>query len=131
MGLICRSVKIAPSFKLTLRSNTILRCLVWKFQVWMKLVKILTMCLYKKYAINISKPDEWLQLLCFKKSGFHFTHENADVRCCKFSSNSCSWYLLADFFIKFRVVVFKNKLCYWNDLFSRYITNACFINPFP
>ena len=116
-------MKIAPSFKLTLRSNTILKCLVCKFQVWMKLAKVLTMCLYKKHAINISKPNEWLQLLRFKKSGFHFNHENANGRCWKFSSNSCSWHLLADFFIRFRVV-FKNKRCYWNDLFSRYITNA-------
>ena len=28
------------------------------------------MCPYKKYAINVSKPNEWLQLLSVSKTGF-------------------------------------------------------------
>ena len=51
-----------------------------------------------------------MQLLCFKKTGFHFIHENTSVRWCKFSSNSCSWNLPGKFFLKLKVVVLRKTL---------------------
>ena len=45
--------------------NTILRCFISKdFKLFF------TMCPYKKYVINVSKPNEWLQLLSVSKTGF-------------------------------------------------------------
>ena len=96
--------------------------LVGKFNVGVVVIRFfkelfqffLTKCSYEENILDISKPDQKLKLLCIKEFSFYFVHKNGSICRRKFSTNSSLWYLVFNFLIKLKTVVFKNKCCHFS-----------------
>ena len=92
--------------------------LMGKFNVRVVVIKIFqfffTMCLNEENIIDISKPYQRLKLLCIKEISFYFIHKNGSMCRSKFCTNGSHLYLVFNFSIKFKVVVFKNKCCHFD-----------------
>ena len=105
--------------------NTIFTWLICKFKIRVTSIKffkkwikfLLSMGPNKKHIIYISKPYQRFHFLSLKKTSFYFAHKYAGVRRGELSSYCRSRNLPLNFTVKFEIVVLKNKLCHFNQIF--------------
>ena len=77
-------------------------------------------CPNEKNIINIPEPNPRLNLFIFEKRILHVVHMYTRIWWVKFRTNSCSRYLMLHIWVKFKIVIFKNKFSHFNQILSSY-----------
>ena len=83
---------------------------------------------YKECIISISQSDPQFQVLLLWELCLHPIHRNTCVLRSKRSSNSCTWYLLFNHWIKSYVIVFKDERSHFKLIFCRIFLSTCWFN---
>ena len=131
-SLTCNFVSILPCLNLTLRSRNA-TFLLWELLPNFKLEQRLwrssknnfifswPFVQGKKMSTMYQIHKDGFNPFCFWKLHFHLIHENTRIHQSTFSSNSCYRDLPFDLVIKFKEIIFQEKLCYLDEILCKEI----------